>query len=147
MNKNNGKQTKSGVPFGVWASIKKGTGLLVIEVINSNPNGNPDNAGAPRVRDDGTGEIAPQSVKRKLRDLVDLKEGPVWQSIAQDLGLDVERFHILESRGRTSEQIVAEVKRNAFVSRYWDSRTFGRALLEASDKTMGLTADQKAPII
>lgn len=51
--------------------IKRATGLLVIEVVNSNPNGNPDQESDPRQRPNGCGEISPVSFKRKLRDLLD----------------------------------------------------------------------------
>ena len=66
----------------------RGTGLLVIEVINSNPNGDPDRESDPRQRPDGHGEISPVSFKRKLRDLVENKNGTVWPSIREELTLD-----------------------------------------------------------
>lgn len=50
--------------------IKRGTGLLLIDVKDSNPNGDPDRDSDPRMRQDGRGEISPVSFKRKLRDLV-----------------------------------------------------------------------------
>lgn len=51
--------------------IKRATGLLVLEAVNSNPNGDPDRDGEPRQRDNGRGEISPVSFKRKLRDLIE----------------------------------------------------------------------------
>ena len=48
--------------------MNRATGLLVIEVINSNPNGNPDQESDPRQRPDERGMISPVSYKRKLRD-------------------------------------------------------------------------------
>jgi Cas7 group CRISPR-associated protein Csh2 len=51
-------------------TITRGTGLLVIEVKNSNPNGDPDRESDPRVRShDQRGMITGVSFKRKLRDL------------------------------------------------------------------------------
>lgn len=45
--------------------------LLVFEAIDSNPNGDPDNAGAPRVDDEtGQGLVTDASIKRKVRDIV-----------------------------------------------------------------------------
>ena len=41
--------------------INRGTGLLVIEVINSNANGDPDRESDPRQRHDGRSEISPVS--------------------------------------------------------------------------------------
>src|SRR5438094_2489354 len=81
------------------------TGLLVLEVRKSNPNGDPERESSPRQRPDGKGEISPVSVKRKLRDLVLEKEGIVWSEIKSTLGLDDDRFQILESRGRNRDEI------------------------------------------
>ena len=92
--------------------IKRVTGLLIIEVVNSNPNGNPDAESDPRQRDNGLGEISPVSFKRKLRDLVELKEGPVYEIETKDLlnGKDGYEFFILESRGRDRNQIKKEME-------------------------------------
>jgi CRISPR-associated protein Csd2 len=59
--------------------INRGTGLLLIDVTNSNPNGDPDRDSDPRIRQDKRGEISPVSFKRKLRDLVDDKESWLWK--------------------------------------------------------------------
>ena len=56
--------------------IKRATGLLVIEAVNSNPNGDPDRDSDPRMRPNGLGEISPVSVKRKIRDLVGEHDAP-----------------------------------------------------------------------
>ena len=61
---------------------KRGVVLLILEVINSNPNGDPDRESDPRQRLDERGEISPVSFKRKLRDLVENKRarsGWKWQ--------------------------------------------------------------------
>src|SRR6266702_3527203 len=114
--------------------IKRATGLLIIEVINSNPNGDPDRESDPRQRPDGRGEISPVSFKRKLRDLIEHKEGPVWSALRQELNLDVERFHILESRGRDRPTIERELldSLEIFKQKYWDGRIFGNTFLEKS---------------
>ncbi len=39
--------------------VQRITGLLVIEVVNSNPNGDPDRDSDPRQRPDLRGEISP----------------------------------------------------------------------------------------
>ena len=47
------------------ASFNRGTGLLIIEVRHSNPNGDPDAESDPRTIDaDGLGLISPVSFKR-----------------------------------------------------------------------------------
>ena len=112
------------------------TGLLILEVRKSNPNGNPEREGSPRERPDGKGEISPVSVKRKLRDLVFEKEGVVWGEIKQTLGLENDRFQILESRGRNREEIKKQMEPKdgkigqGFIDAYWDGRLFGNTFLE-----------------
>lgn len=115
--------------------ILRATGLLVIESINSNPNGDPDRESDPRQRPDGRGEISPVSFKRKLRDLIADKESPVWLNMQEKLGLSPEEFCILESRGRDRKIIEKELKEGLFVKKYWDGRIFGNTFLEgAMDK-------------
>src|SRR5208337_3531755 len=90
-------------------NINRATGLLIIEVVNSNPNGDPDRESDPRQRPNGLGEISPVSFKRKLRDLVEDNEGKVFNTMCEKLGLDKEEFKILESRGRDRKTITAEM--------------------------------------
>ena len=112
------------------------TGLLILEVRKSNPNGDPERESSPRQRPDGRGEISPVSVKRKLRDLVLEKEGVVWSELKTILGLEDSRFQILESRGRNRDEIkkLMESKDGkigqGFIDAYWDGRLFGNTFLE-----------------
>jgi CRISPR/Cas system type I-B associated protein Csh2 (Cas7 group RAMP superfamily) len=144
------KNTYKNAPF------NRGTGLLIIEVRHSNPNGDPDSEGEPRTIDnDGRGLISPVSFKRKLRDLVADKDGFAWMT-AKDLfelegekdtrtilhntrrGLDhptdkmekKAKYHILETRFREREKIE---KMNAFefAQEFWDARIFGNTFLES----------------
>jgi len=131
--------------------IKRVTGLLIIEAVNSNPNGNPDQESDPRVRDNGQGEISPVSFKRKLRDIMELTKGPVYQKVTTDLPNvpDGYQFGILESRERSIAVIKDELKegqpkkakgkiefnqsifeQSPFVKKYWDARLFGNTFLE-----------------
>ncbi|WP_374089902.1 type I CRISPR-associated protein Cas7 [Methylomicrobium lacus] len=115
----------------------RATGLLIIEVINSNPNGDPDRESDPRQRHDFKGEISPVSFKRKLRDLIADKEGVVWLALQQELQLEQEKFYILETRGRDRKQIESELKDEgkAFKEKYWDGRVFGNTFLESGSST------------
>ena len=88
--------------------IMRGTGLLVIEVRDSNPNGDPDRESDPRQRPDKRGEISPVSFKAKLRSLVENKEGPVWLAVKDAFDLKQGRFEILESRQRQKSEINEE---------------------------------------
>jgi Cas7 group CRISPR-associated protein Csh2 len=127
--------------------IKRATGLLVIEVINSNPNGDPDRESDPRQRPNGIGEISPVSYKRKLRDLLDDKDSPFFKSLPAKYVEHPDRYGILESRGRERATIKKEMEdgqkkdkqtsfdqaaflASPFVAKYWDARIFGNTFLE-----------------
>ena len=124
--------------------IKRATGLLVIEVVNSNPNGDPDRESDPRQRANGLGEISPVSFKRKLRDLLEDHDAPFFQSLPEQYRKDEARYQILEHRGRDRKAIRQEMEEgvkagtfdqnkflsSAFVRKYWDGRVFGNTFLE-----------------
>jgi len=112
--------------------ILRATGLLVIEVVNSNPNGDPDRESDPRTRPDRRGEISPVSFKRKVRDLLEDKEGPAWRDILRRIKPPLEPggFEILESRGRDRAKVIEEAKAGTFLGKYWDARVFGNTFLE-----------------
>ena len=121
------------------ALFNRGTGLLIIEVRHSNPNGDPDVESDPRTIDaDGRGLISPVSFKRKLRELVGNHEGPVWQEAKRALGLesrgDGRAYGILESRGRQLKEIL-KMKAQPFVDAFWDGRVFGNTTLEQMEAT------------
>ena len=123
--------------------FNRGTGLLIVEVTGSNPNGDPDLDGAPRtIGADQKGLISPVSVKRKLRDLVADADGPAMQAARDALGLSATAhdYGILESRGRRRDEIAA-MGRDQFVDAYWDARLFGNTFLEKlqdkAEKTRG----------
>jgi CRISPR-associated protein Csd2 len=92
-------------------SIPRITGLLVIEARNSNPNGDPDRESDPRTRaHDGRGVISDVSFKRKLRELVLNKEGPVWRELQSKLALNQDEFQIhVDQNTRNSNRGAASV--------------------------------------
>jgi len=113
--------------------IRRATGLLVIAVSNSNPNGDPDRESDPRTRGhDQRGVITGVSFKRKLRDLVDNKEGEVWKTLGKELPPD--EFDILEARRHKRTEIKSLLKTKEgfekFKKRFWDARVFGNTFLE-----------------
>lgn len=117
--------------------IKRATGLLVIEVVNSNPNGDPDRESDPRQRPNGCGEISPVSFKRKLRDLLDDHDTPFFKALPEKFSGNAEHYYILEHRGRERTQIKKEMGKDLsqfidseFVRKYWDARIFGNTFLE-----------------
>lgn len=132
------------------------TGLLVIEVVNSNPNGDPDRESEPRTRDGDFGEISDVSFKRKLRDLIEWGPGSQVYDLAvgkvEAIKGDYD-FKIFESRERSriskndilkNEIMVGQQKgsfsqdvflQSPFVKKYWDARLFGNTFLEESTKS------------
>jgi Cas7 group CRISPR-associated protein Csh2 len=124
------------------SKIKRATGLLVIEVVNSNANGDPDRESDPRQRPNGIGEISPVSFKRKLRDLLEDHDSIFFQSLPQAYIDNPDHYYILESRDRELKSITKEMAKNIksfdqpeflesdFVKKYWDARVFGNTFLE-----------------
>jgi CRISPR-associated protein Csd2 len=123
------------------SEIKRATGLLIIEVVNSNPNGDPDRESEPRQRPNGRGEISPVSFKRKLRDLLEEADSPFFKSLPDKFSRNVSSYRILESRGRDRKEISKELGdtknfdqskflKSDFVKKYWDARVFGNTFLE-----------------
>lgn len=111
--------------------FNRGTGLLIINVVNSNPNGDPDAESEPRTFDDGRGLISPVSFKRKIRDLIAAK-GHVF-SEAIDVVRPQQGMDILEDRGRDRKSISAMTPA-AFAARFWDGRVFGNTFMEEGDR-------------
>lgn len=125
--------------------IKRATGLLVIEVVGSNPNGSPDHESDPRQRPNGQGEISPVSFKRKLRDLLDepTQNSTFIECLPEPFCNHLDRYQILEHRGRERKEIAKEMGdpenydaekflSSKFVNKYWDARLFGNTFLEGS---------------
>ncbi len=121
--------------------IKRAAGLIIVEVRNSNPNGDPERDGAPRKRRGDIGEISHVSVRRKMRDLVGNKSGPIWLYLQKKFSLDATRFQILEERdrkrGEIKKMIVEDdskpLEEKRFVKTYWDGRVFGNTFLEEAE--------------
>ncbi len=126
------------------AAFNRGTGVLIINVVNSNPNGDPDGESEPRTFDaDERGLISPVSFKRKLRDLmfnphdstVEGKESdPKQPSEVRTAALNAVggngTFDVLETRNRRREVIDA-MDASTFQAKYWDARIFGNTFLES----------------
>lgn len=126
----------------IHTSIPRATGLLIIVVENSNPNGDPDQENDPRRRShDGRGMITGVSFKRKVRDLVLRKDETVWPVVARQMGI-VETngswsrgdhsFDVLEQRGIRDEvnDLLRQNDFEGFKKRFWDARIFGNTFLE-----------------
>lgn len=122
--------------------IPRATGLLVIVVENSNPNGDPDQESDPRRRGhDNRGMITGVSFKRKPRDLVLRKDEVVWPKVASSLGIahtngkwskNGFEFDILERRdiNRNDVNQMLNSQFDNFKKQFWDARVFGNTFLE-----------------
>ena len=145
------------------ASFNRGTGLLIINVVNSNPNGDPDGDSDPRTFDaDGRGLISPVSFKRKLRDLMFNPDDFVVEKTESNPGRisDVRRaalaaagagsgsraYDILETRGRKRDEIAA-MKPEVFKAKYWDARIFGNTFLESLKEVDGKSKGDRGHFI
>jgi CRISPR-associated protein Csd2 len=116
--------------------IPRATGLLIIEARNSNPNGDPDRESDPRTRShDGRGIISDVSFKRKLRELVLAKSGPVWSELKTLMALRDEEFGIhVDQESRTkSKTSQAAGQKKSLSGEHWDVRVFGSTSLEEGD--------------
>jgi CRISPR-associated protein Csd2 len=125
----------------VTALFNRGTGLIVINVVNSNPNGDPDGESEPRTFEgDGRGLISPVSFKRKLRDLMEASEGTVrTAALSAVRASDANQsYDILESRGR-DRKAIDKMPIDEFRATYWDGRVFGNTFLEKKDKGQFIT--------
>lgn len=125
------------------SEFNRGTGLIVIEVSGSNPNGDPDAEGEPRTLGaDRRGLISPVSFKRKLRDLVADADGAAWLEAERTLNLNSRangrRYGIVEQPTRKFDEL-KKMSSEAFVDAYWDARVFGNTLLEAMKGEAGKT--------
>lgn len=121
-------------------AFNRGTGLLVINVVNSNPNGDPDGESEPRTFEaDGRGLISPVSFKRKLRDLMENAEADVRKAALAATRPETDKhFGILESRGRDRKAISA-MSLGDFRAAYWDGRVFGNTFVEKADQGKFIT--------
>jgi len=117
-------------------NIPRVTGVLIIEARNSNPNGDPDRESDPRTRaHDGRGIISDVSYKRKLRELVLSKEGPVWKEFKTKMDLHDDEFgiHVDQATRTKSKSAQGEGEKKSLSAAHWDVRVFGSTSLEEGD--------------
>lgn len=108
------------IPSFPSATNRYKTAILFVEVINSNPNGDPDRNGRPRSFEDGRGCISNQSVKRMVRDFVN-------RHYAQDLY--VERgMNLQTKRAKFLKEEKPGIDDRAMLQQYHDLRVFGGVL-------------------
>ena len=125
---------------------KRSIGMIIIEAIGSNPNGNPDEDNMPRTLADGHGLISPVCEKHHIREQLEDHNSVTWEYYKNMLDLDEESFSIWESqlKGYDSEsakeakvhwrKLIKDKGANALLERFWDMRVFGTTMLEKKEK-------------
>jgi len=95
----------------------------LIEVVDSNPNGDPDRQGQPRQTPDGYGVISNQCIKRVVRDYAaEHLEADLFMARGVDLG-DVQEAHDRDPR--------------KLLAAYWDVRVWGGTLPRCGARLRG----------
>ncbi len=133
----------------------RSSALAIIGVQMANPNGDPDEDGRPRQMSDGCGWLTDVCVKRKVRDLLDNHDSPVFKHLIELLKLeDPEQFYVFESLNRGSGAASQEdankyafdlIKsdKDAFLQRYVDARLFGIMAMEPKNDKGKVADDDK----
>ena len=88
--------------------------VVLYDVTNSNPNGNPDAGNQPRMHDDGRGYITDVCIKRKIRNAAEIDGQNIFIS--------------------SGENIAEKLKQSNLTEAYWDVRMFGAVVTEKGSK-------------
>ncbi len=122
---------------------KRSFGVVFVESILSNYNGDPDADDMPRTLIDGHGLITPVCFKHRIRDLLTDHNGPTWEYLKTQLGLDDDAYFIwesalkgydvntpLEAKNKYWQKMVKKEGYEYLIKRFWDMRVFGTTALE-----------------
>jgi len=123
---------------------RRSFGVMFVESVMSNYNGDPDMGNQPRTtKGDDCGLISPVAFKHRVRDMLDDHRGPLWNYLNTELDLNEDNFYIWESAYKgfcdastpkaANDLAKAYLKKNgesAICDRYWDIRAFGTTALE-----------------
>lgn len=125
-------------------------GIMLFDVTDGNPNGDPDGGNRPRVDEEsGQGIVTDVCLKRKIRDTIGLA--------AASTGVDTDRYHIfveaghalntrahesypatgLEPKTKTLTPEQAQTARRWLCDRYVDIRLFGAVLSTGDTRALG----------
>ena len=127
--------------------------VIVVSVLNANPNGDPLNGNMPRTTYDGYGEISDVCLKRKIRNrLMDMGE-PVF---VQSDDNKVDGYGSLRERAKGNSALMAAEKakdNDGFVkiacTSWIDVRSFGQVFAfkgEKDDKNGGVSVGIRGPV-
>ncbi|MGD0096307.1 MAG: type I-C CRISPR-associated protein Cas7/Csd2 [Terracidiphilus sp.] len=133
--------------------------LLLFEVTNGNPNGDPDAGNMPRL-DPNTnrGIVSDVCLKRKVRNFVEMFPPPRESDTANGFNILIQQGNIIETEQKRAEESVkaagsiagdtlAERIKNWLCREFYDVRTFGCVLSTGSDVMKGSAYGQvRGPI-
>jgi CRISPR-associated protein Csd2 len=106
--------------------------ILIYDVTDGNPNGDPDGDGAPRQDPiDGHGRVSGTSIKRKVRDALKMMFGSELY-IDRGATLDEPQQAAMKSAGEGDNKTKAAKTRAALFERYLDIRLFGAVLTQVT---------------
>lgn len=103
--------------------------VLLFDVTNGNPNGDPDAANAPRTDPETQlGFVTDVAIKRKVRDYLQLAHGtPMFIQSRVALNTLIEKAQG-ESEGKANNKVANKDVRNTMMGSYYDIRLFGAVL-------------------
>lgn len=103
--------------------------VLLFDVTNGNPNGNPDAANAPRTDPETQlGFVTDVAIKRKVRDYLQLAhQTPMFIQSRVALNTLIEQAQG-ESDGKTNKKVANRDVRDTMMASYYDIRLFGAVL-------------------
>jgi CRISPR-associated protein Csd2 len=124
---------------------RKHDAVILFEVTDGNPNGDPDMAGAPRTDPEtGQGLVTDVALKRKIRDVVPLiAEGRTGYDIYVESGVALEAQHARAYAAQglsTKDAASVGPAREWMISNFYDVRMFGAVMASkryAAGKTRG----------
>lgn len=122
--------------------------VMLYDVENGNPNGDPDAGNMPRIDPEtGHGIVTDVCIKRKIRNYVEMiKEGEKGFDIyiRQDVALNTQDSKGVEAvKDETDKSIKSLGFRNFMCSNFYDIRTFGAVMTTAAkDKSLSNVAGQ-----
>ncbi len=112
--------------------------VMLFEVIDGNPNGDPDAGNMPRLDpENNQGLVTDVCIKRKVRDFVELTQDgkPGMEIYIQDRGIALNTFHAeatdvldLKSRGTKRPREDVNSARDYMCGRFFDVRMFGAVM-------------------
>lgn len=123
--------------------------VLLFDVKDGNPNGDPDGGNLPRVDPEtGQGIVTDVCIKRKVRNYIDylhltdkpqsyeiyVKDGPILKDKISEATSD--EIESLKKNAKRDEKKIVELKREVMIRKFYDIRAFG-AVMAFKDANAG----------